>query len=124
MHAGKRKELSGGEDMTTNNRMELFAVISALKALKKSPCNVKIYTDSAYVADAFIKGWVYSWKKNGWQTASNSEVKNIDLWEELLTEVKKHKVEFIKVKGHSDNEYNNRCDELARAGVQKRQKTD
>lgn len=118
MHGGKRKELSGGEKMTTNNRMELTAVISALKALKK-PCKVKLYTDSTYVADAFLKEWIYSWQCNGWKTSSNSEVKNIDLWEELLVLVKKHTVEFNKVKGHADNEFNNRCDELARAECKK-----
>ena len=118
MHGGRRKELSGGEENTTNNRMELMAVISALKALKK-PCKVSLYSDSAYVVDAFLKNWINLWQRNGWKTASNTEVKNVDLWEELIFLVEKYNVEFIKVKGHSDNVFNNRCDELARAECKK-----
>lgn len=119
MCGGKAKELSGGEDSTTNNRMELTAVIEALKALKKR-CKVNIYTDSTYVADAFLQGRLAVWQANGWKTSAKSEVKNIDLWEELLALTKKHDCSFFKVKGHADNPYNNRCDELAVAECKKR----
>ena len=98
------KEISGGEDNTTNNKMEIMAVL----------CKVTVYSDSAYVVNAIDKGWVYSWKRNNWKKADKKEVKNIDLWEEMLKLLELHEVKFIKVKGHSDNEYNNRCDELAR----------
>lgn len=116
----KKKEISGGESLTTNNRMELIGVISGLKALKK-PCEVKLYTDSQYVCDAINKDWISSWKNTGWINASKNEVKNVDLWKELLALLSVHKVEFIKVKGHADNEYNNRCDFLAREECKKRQ---
>ena len=109
---GVEKEISGYDKQTTNNRMELFAVIQALRALKES-CEVEIYTDSAYVADAFLKNWITSWEKNNWKTSGKSDVKNVDLWNALRFELKKHKPTFIKVKGHADNLYNNRCDELA-----------
>ncbi|PWM70847.1 MAG: hypothetical protein DBX59_09785 [Bacillota bacterium] len=119
MSGGKVKEISGGEDSTTNNRMELTAVIEALKALKK-PCKVNIYTDSTYVADAFLQNRLTVWQANGWRTSAKSEVKNIDLWEELLALTSKHRCEFFKVKGHADNPFNNRCDELAVAECKKR----
>lgn len=109
---GIKKEISGYYKETTNNRMELFSVISGLKELKQS-CNVNIYTDSQYVADAFNKDWINNWQANDWKTKNKEEVKNIDLWKALLLEIKKHNVTFIKVKGHSDNEYNNLCDKLA-----------
>ena len=112
MCKGKMKEISGGEKETTNNRMELTAPIEALKLLKK-PCNVKIYSDSAYLINAFTNGWIYNWFKNGWKTADNKDVKNKELWIEIYNYTKIHKIEWIKVKGHSDNEYNNRCDEMA-----------
>lgn len=108
------KEISGGEDNTTNNRMELKAVIEALKALK-SPCDVEIYSDSAYVVNAFTQKWIDGWKKKNWKTAGNTSVKNVDLWKELLSLMQNHKVVFKKVKGHSDNELNERCDKLAKA---------
>lgn len=108
------KELSGGEDNTTNNRMELKAVIEALKALK-SPCDVEIYSDSAYVVNAFTQKWIDNWIKNNWKTADKKSVKNVDLWQELLVLIKTHNVTFKKVKGHSDNELNERCDALAKA---------
>lgn len=108
------KELSGGEDNTTNNRMELKAVIEALKALK-SPCDVEIYSDSAYVVNAFAQKWIDNWIKNNWKTADKKSVKNVDLWQELLVLIKTHNVTFKKVKGHSDNELNERCDKLAKA---------
>ena len=109
---GIKKEISGYDKQTTNNRMEMFAVIMGLRALKE-PCEVVVTTDSAYVADAFNKGWVESWQKNNWRTANKDEVKNIDLWRALLYEIKRHKVSFVRVKGHADNELNNRCDFLA-----------
>ena len=110
------KELSGGKPNTTNNIMEMTAVIEALKALKK-PCNVNLYSDSAYVVNAFDKGWIYGWLKNNWVNSSKEPVKNKELWQELYNLTKVHKVNFIKVKGHADNEFNNRCDELARNAI-------
>ena len=108
-----RKELSQGFRLTTNNRMELMAVIASLKRLKE-PCEVRLYSDSQYVVGAFANRWVESWQRNGWRTANKGEVKNVDLWTELIALTRRHKVEFIKVKGHADNEFNNRCDKLAR----------
>lgn len=115
-----KKEISGGERETTNNIMEITAVIKALKQIK-DPCeySVEVYSDSAYVVDTFNKGWIYNWKRNNWKTSSKEPVKNKELWEELYILVNKYKVKFIKVKGHSDNEYNNRCDELARSEIKK-----
>lgn len=112
------KEISGYSKNTTNNIMEISAVIEGLKLLKY-PCKVNLYSDSAYVVNAFNQGWIYNWKKNNWKTASKDPVKNQELWEELYSLVQKHKVEFIKVKGHSDNEYNNRCDFLATSAIKK-----
>ena len=112
MYKDVKKEISGGLKNTTNNIMELTAVIEALKLLKY-PCKVSVYSDSAYVVNAFNQGWIYNWRKNNWKTANKEPVKNKELWEKLYELTQKHKVEFIKVKGHSDNEYNNRCDELA-----------
>jgi len=111
MYGDAKKELSGGEASTTNNRMELFSVISALEALLE-PCEVELYTDSQYVANAINLGWLNSWKSKGWKR-KGGEVKNLDLWQRLLLSLDKHKVRFLWVKGHADNEYNNRCDELA-----------
>ncbi len=113
-----RKEISGGEKNTTNNIMELTAVIEGLKLLKFE-CEVEIYSDSAYVVNAFNQGWIYNWKKNNWKTASKEPVKNKELWEMLANLTNKHKVKFIKVKGHADNENNNRCDFLAREAINK-----
>ena len=115
---GVEKIVSGGEDLTTNNRMELLGVIKGLEALKE-PCSVKLYSDSQYVVDAFIKDWISIWKNSGWRTAGKKEVKNRDLWERLLELLAVHKVEFIKVKGPSDNENNNRCDKIAREEYKK-----
>lgn len=111
------KQISGYFDETTNNRMEMFAVLQSLKLLKEK-CNVKIYTDSAYIENAINKNYITAWLKNGWKTADKKDVKNIDLWKALLYELKKHKYQIIKVKGHSDNIYNNKCDELAREQIQ------
>jgi len=111
MYGGATKELSGGEASTTNNRMELTSVISALEALKEA-CEVKLYTDSQYVANAINLGWLDSWRKMGWKR-KGGDVKNPDLWIKLIPLLGTHMVEFIWVKGHAENEYNNRCDEMA-----------
>ncbi len=113
MYQGNKKEISGGKSNTTNNVMELTAVIEALKLLKY-PCEVELYSDSAYVVNAFIQKWIDNWMKNNWKTSNKEPVKNQELWKELYDLTQIHKVKFIKVKGHSDNEFNNRCDELAR----------
>lgn len=118
MYSDYKKEICGGNKNTTNNIMEVSAVIEALKLLK-SPCNVTLYSDSAYVVNCFNQGWIYNWIKKGWKTAGNEPVKNKELWQELYELTKVHKVKFVKVKGHSDNEYNNRCDELARSQIEK-----
>lgn len=116
MYKENRKEISKGYKLTTNNRMETLAVIEALKLLKE-PCNIKLYTDSTYVANSINKGWVYNWQKNNWKNSSKKETPNKDLWQELLPLLEKHNVEFIWVKGHADNEENNRCDFLAREAI-------
>ena len=107
------KEISGSMPHTTNNRMEVFAVISALGALKER-CHVRVHSDSTYVVNAFQQGWLANWQRKGWKTA--------DLWRLMAIVVKKHQVEFIKVPGHADCEENNRCDELARGEIQKLRK--
>ena len=116
MYKENKKEISGGDKNTTNNIMEITAVLQALRLLKFE-CKVQIYSDSAYVVNAFKNGWIYNWMKNGWKTANKEPVKNKELWIELYEFTKKHEIEFIKVKGHSDNEYNNRCDELATGAI-------
>jgi len=113
-----KKEISGGKKDTTNNVMEITAVVEALKLLKRE-CEVEVYSDSAYVINAFNNGWIYNWMKNNWQTSGKEPVKNKELWQELYSLTKIHKVTFIKVKGHSDNEFNNRCDALARGEIKK-----
>ena len=118
MYKGVKKEISGGNKQTTNNIMELTAVIEGLKMLK-FPCEVDLYSDSAYVVNAFEQKWLDNWIKKNWKTASGDSVKNKELWQELYDLTKVHRVNFIKVKGHSDNEYNNRCDELARGEIEK-----
>ena len=118
MYKENKKEISGGKKDTTNNLMELTAVIEGLKLLRY-PCEVDLYSDSAYVVNAFAQGWIYNWAKNNWKTAGKEPVKNKEIWQELYALTKTHKVNFIKVKGHSDNEYNNRCDELARNAIKK-----
>ena len=111
-----RKEMSGYMAGTTNNRMELFAAISALGALKE-PCDVKLYSDSAYLVNAFNEHWIDGWKKRGWKNAAGQAVENQDLWRALIDILKEHSYSFVKVKGHSDNEFNNRCDALARQAI-------
>lgn len=114
----KEKELSGGEENTTNNRMELTAVISALSALNE-PCKVIVTTDSKYVCDAITKKWVYSWQKNGWRKADKKPALNVDLWEKLLELLNVHEVTFNWVKGHNEHPENERCDALAVREAQK-----
>lgn len=109
---GTEKELSGGEEQTTNNRMELTGVISALSALKES-CIVELYSDSKYVIDALEKGWAVSWRQKSWKKADKKPALNPDLWEKLLELTEKHEMRYHWVKGHADNEFNNRCDKLA-----------
>ena len=111
-YGGKEKELSGGEAMTTNNRMELMGVITALEALKE-PCAVELYSDSKYVTEALEKGWAVSWRARGWKRADKKPALNPDLWSRLLELCETHQVTCHWVKGHAENEKNNRCDELA-----------
>ena len=115
---GREKEISGGEESTTNNRMELTAAIEALKRLNK-PCTVILYSDSAYLVNAFLQGWMIAWKRNGWKNSTKQQVSNKDLWLELDRLSSIHRITWCKVKGHSDHEYNNRCDALAVAEVTK-----
>jgi len=116
IYKGREREMSGYKPHTTNNRMELTAPIMALNALKE-PCHVTMYTDSAYVVNAFTKGWIASWLQNGWRTSGKKPVENQDLWKRLLDLCHTHQVDWKKVKGHADNEYNNRCDQLARLAI-------
>ena len=118
MYGAAKKELSEGYEKTTNNRMELLAVIRGLEALKE-PCRVNLYSDSKYVVDAIEKGWVVKWKQNNWMRNKKERASNVDLWEQLLVMLAKHQVKFIWVKGHADNPWNERCDELARMAIQK-----
>ncbi len=118
MYGDVKKELSGYEPGTTNNRMELTAAIEALDALKE-PCQVDLYSDSAYLVNAFLQDWLGKWQIKGWVNSKKEPVENQDLWQELLRLSRKHKVKWIKVKGHSDNALNNRCDELARNEIKK-----
>ncbi len=116
--ANRTKEISGGNAQTTNNRMELTAAIQALSILNQ-PCNVDLYTDSAYLCNAFNQRWISSWLKNGWKTASKRPVENRDLWETLIKLSELHNIRWFKVKGHADNEHNNRCDALARKEIKR-----
>ena len=119
IYNGNEKHLSGAENNTTNNRMELMAIIKSLEALKEK-CIVYIHSDSSYVINAFNQNWIADWQKKGWKNSQKKEVLNKDLWLKLLSLTNFHQVNFIKVKGHSDNEYNNRCDELARGEINKK----
>lgn len=112
IYKGVEKVVKGSEKDTTNNRMELLAVIKGLEALKE-PCQVDLYSDSQYVVDAFNKGWIETWQQNNWRTSNKSDVKNVDLWKQLISLAQINTVNFIKVKGHADNEYNNKCDKFA-----------
>ena len=115
---GIKKELSGGAENTTNNRMELTAVIEGLSALKEI-CIVELYSDSKYVIDALEKGWAWGWKKKGWIKSDKKPALNPDLWEKLLTLTQRHEMRYHWVKGHAENPYNNRCDQMAVAQAQK-----
>ena len=117
LYNGARKELSAGYRLTTNNRMEVLAVIKALEALKEK-CRVNLYSDSKYVVDAVTKGWAVKWKANGWKKADKTKALNTDLWERLLELLDFHEVRFIWVKGHADNKENERCDLLARTAIE------
>lgn len=110
------REISGGERQTTNQRMEMMAVLEALRSLKQ-PCDVIIHSDSAYVVNCFTQKWYVNWEKNGWRNSKGDTVQNRDLWEGLLAAVQRHRVTFKKVKGHAGVAWNERCDELARAAV-------
>ena len=116
IHGENKKEISGNKKNTTNNIMELSAVVEALKSLKR-PCIVNLYSDSAYVVNAFLQHWITNWQKNNWKNSNKEDVKNKELWQELIELTKIHNITFHKVKGHSTNEFNNRCDELARNAI-------
>lgn len=118
MYGDYVKEISGGESNTTNNRMEMKAVIEAL-AMLKEPCEVEVYSDSAYVVNAFNENWIDNWCARSWRKADGKAVMNVELWQALIKLTSMHSVKFVKVKGHSDNKYNNRCDELARRAIDK-----
>lgn len=118
IYKNKEKEYSGYNANTTNNRMEITAVIEGLKLLKES-VDIDIYSDSAYTVNAFLEGWIDNWQANNWRTAGKKPVQNIELWQELLSLIVKHNVTWHKVKGHADNEYNNRCDKLATGEITK-----
>ena len=116
MYGSVIREISGFSPATTNNRMELSAAIEALEALKE-PCEVHLYSDSSYLVNAINEGWLKRWTANSWKTSSKKNVENIDLWQKILKLIRLQDVTFHKVKGHSDNPYNNRCDELARQAI-------
>ena len=118
IYNGNEKVLSGGKELTTNNEMELTAVVRALGALKED-CEVELYSDSLYVVNAVNKGWIYNWRKNGWKNSKKETLPNLLLWQEFEPLIRRHDVSFIWVKGHADNEYNERCDRIA---VQERDK--
>ena len=111
-----KKEISGGYARTTNNRMELLAAIIALETLTES-CQVTLYSDSRYLVDAVTKNWLWSWKQRNWIKADKSPVKNVDLWERYLVAQARHRIAMVWVKGHAENDFNNRCDELARSAA-------
>lgn len=116
IYNGTQKEMSGAVENTTNNQMELLACIEALKALKQ-PCKVDLYSDSAYVVNCFLQGWIVNWKLNGWKGSNKKPVKNIELWQTLDQLCFVHEIIWHKVKGHADNVFNNRCDQLATSAI-------
>lgn len=118
IYNGHEKHVSGAEDNTTNNRMEITAVIEGLKNLKYD-CEVDVYSDSAYVVNAFLQGWISDWQCSGWKKSDNKPVQNVDLWQVLYGLSRKHNLHFIKVKGHADNKFNNICDKLATDAIKK-----
>ena len=113
IYNGREKEISAGYVLTTNNRMELLAAITALELLRES-CEVTLYSDSKYLSDAINKGWIYGWLKNGWKKSDKKPVLNVDLWKRLLVQINRHKIEFVWVKGHAGHPENERCDAMAR----------
>lgn len=117
LYNGKKKEMSGYEPATTNNRMELMAAIKAMEALNM-PCRIKLHSDSALLINAFTQNWVGGWQRKGWMKAGNEPVKNPDLWQRLIELAKIHRIEWVKVKGHAGIHYNERCDQLATAAIQ------
>lgn len=117
-YKSKEKIVSGAEQNTTNNRMELLAVINSLKTLKE-PCEVDLFTDSAYVHNAITQDWITTWQLSNWKNSQKKPVSNQELWQDLISLLTKHKVNFIKVKGHADNLNNNRCDKIAREEIKK-----
>jgi ribonuclease HI len=119
MYGSSIREISGYSPATTNNRMELSAAIEALEALKE-PCTVDLYSDSSYLVNAVNEGWLKRWTVNNWKTSTKKNVENIDLWQKILKLLKLHDITFHKVKGHSDNPYNNRCDTLAREAIKRK----
>lgn len=123
IYGEQRRELSGGETATTNQRMELFAAIAGLQALKE-PCQVLLYSDSAYLINAFRQGWLANWQKNGWMNSKKEPVANQELWQELARLTAIHRVEWRKVQGHRGQPENERCDELARNAIPKHQDTE
>ena len=114
------REMSGFEENTTNNKMELTAAIKALERLKE-PCEVELYSDSAYLVNAFLEGWLTKWQMNGFKSSNKKPVQNVDLWQKLIELNNIHKITWVKVKGHADNVYNNRCDALATGEIAKHQ---
>jgi len=116
MYGDNIKKINGYCKNTTNNRMEMFSIIKGLDALKE-PCEVEVYSDSAYVVDAFNKNWIQKWQYQDWKKSDNKPVINVDLWKDLLIKMKNHRVTFVKVKGHSYNEFNNECDKLAKEAI-------
>ncbi|MDL2205959.1 ribonuclease HI [Eubacteriales bacterium OttesenSCG-928-N13] len=123
IYKSKRLEMSGYDPATTNNRMELMAAIQGLSALKE-PCQVDLYSDSSYLVNAFEKHWLTNWQKRGWLKADKKPVENQDLWQTLLTLSMKHQIHWHKVKGHSDNVENNRCDQLATGEIKQKRKAE
>ena len=121
IYKNKEQEISGYEENTTNNKMELTAAIKALERLKE-PCEVELYSDSAYLVNAFLEGWLTKWQMNGFKSSNKKPVQNVDLWQKLIELNNIHKITWIKVKGHADNVYNNRCDALATGEISKHQK--
>ncbi len=120
IYSGVEKILSGGDLITTNNKMELLSVIKGLEALKEK-CEVTVYSDSQYTVSPFIEGYLDSWILSGWRLADKKPVKNVELWKRLVELTNVHKVTFVKVKGHADNVNNNRCDKIARNEIKKLQ---
>lgn len=119
-YKNQKKEISGFEKETTNNKMELTAAISALQMLKE-PCEVELYSDSAYLINGFNEDWITKWQMNGFRNANKKPVQNVELWQQLIEFNNTHKIAWIKVKGHADNKYNNRCDQLATGEIAKHQ---